>query len=185
MRGKEKPNDIDLCIIINEKDEEKSLDLIDSLGKLVDKNKEFKFQINILTEKQFLEGNTLTKTLIKEGFSIKKNKKLAKVWGFDNRSIFIYTLKNFSNSKRVKFHYLLQGRYGRKGLLEELEASWRKMRGSRRLSLYYLPNLLSKFTELWRMKSLDGNRNHKENPPSGRGPSNPECQSWRRHRSFS
>jgi len=124
IRGKEKPRDIDLCIIINEKDESKSLDLINSLSRITDKNKRFKFQINLLTEKQFINGNTLTNTLIKEGFSIKKGKKLAEIWEFESKSLFIYSLKKFSNTKRVKFHYVLKGRYGQKGILGELKGEF-------------------------------------------------------------
>lgn len=123
MRGKENPRDIDLCIIVNKKDEVKSLDLISSLSDLVDEG-HFKFQINLLTEKQFIEGNTLTNTLIKEGFSIKKKKKLSEVWGFKNKVLFIYSLKKFSNVKRVKFHYVLKGRYGSKGILNELKGEF-------------------------------------------------------------
>ena len=123
MRGKENPRDIDLCIIINEKDEKKSLDLINSLSKVIDKPK-YKFQINLLTEKQFIEGDTLTNTLIKEGFSIKKNKKIAELWGFSNKSLFIYSLKKFSSTKRVKLHYVLRGRYGQKGILEDLRGEF-------------------------------------------------------------
>lgn len=124
MRGKEKPRDVDLCIIINEKDELKGLDLIDSLSKITDKYKKFKFQINLLTEKQFIDGNTLTNTLIKEGFSIKKDKKIAEVFGFECDSLFIYSLNKFSNTKRVKFHYVLKGRYNKKGILDDLKGKF-------------------------------------------------------------
>lgn len=118
-RGKNKPNDIDLCIMINDKDEEKSLDLIDSLGKVTDKF-DGKVQINILTSSQFLVGNTLSKTLLTEGFSVLKNKSYAECFSLSSKSLFIYDLKDFSASKRVKFHYLLRGRYGAKGALKEL-----------------------------------------------------------------
>jgi len=33
-------------------------------------------------------------------------------------------LKHFSSSKRVKFHYLLKGRYGAKGVLAEAEGEF-------------------------------------------------------------
>lgn len=123
MRGKLKPRDIDLCIIIKDKDEKKSLDLVDSLGNLTDKF-DFKFQINILTASSFISGNTLAKTLLNEGLSLKKNKRFASVLGFENKSMFIYTLKNFSSSKRVQFHYLLKGRYESKGVLKEVNGKF-------------------------------------------------------------
>jgi predicted nucleotidyltransferase len=123
MRGKINPNDIDLCILIKEKYETKSLDLIDSLGKLTDEFKS-KFHISILTLSSFVNGDTLTKTLLNEGFSIKKNKKLSHIFGYYNKSLFIYSLNNFSSTKRVKFHYLLKGRYESKGILNELKGKF-------------------------------------------------------------
>ena len=122
-RGKDKPNDTDLCVIIKDEDEKKSLDLVDSLGKLTD-NPQFKFHINILTEKDVISGNTLTNTLLSEGLSIKKNKDFSSIFGFESKILFVYSLKDFSPSKRVKFHYLLRGRYGSKGVLKEVNGEF-------------------------------------------------------------
>lgn len=119
-RSKTMPNDLDLCILIKDEDEKIAIDLIDSLSKVVDKLS-FKTQINFLTEKKFIFGSTLTKTLITEGISILNNKKVAELLGFVSKSLFIYSLKNFSSSKRVRFHYLLRGRKGEKGILDEVE----------------------------------------------------------------
>jgi len=122
-RGKFKPNDVDLCIIIKDVDEKKSLDLVDSLGKLTNKLN-FKIHINILTSTSFMSENTLARTLINEGYSIKKNKNFSSIFGFESKSLFIYTLKHFSSSKRVKFHYLLKGRYGSKGMLKKVQGNF-------------------------------------------------------------
>lgn len=118
-RGKTKPKDVDLCILIKDEDEKKSLNLVDSLGKLTDSS-DLNFHINILTVGSFILGNTLTKTLISEGFSIRKNKDFSSLLGFNAKSLFVYTLKDFSSLKRVKFHYVLKGRYGTKGVLKEI-----------------------------------------------------------------
>jgi predicted nucleotidyltransferase len=123
VRGKFNPNDIDLCIIIKDTDEEKSLNLVDSLGKLTDKY-DFKFHINILTSSSFVLGNTLAKTLLNEGYSIRNNINFSSVLGFENKSLFVYTLKHFSPSKRVKFHYLLKGRYGSEGILKQVKGEF-------------------------------------------------------------
>jgi len=120
MRGKSLPNDIDLCILIKDSDEKKSLDLVDSLAQGLKESK-FKFQINILTSNDFVGGNSLAKTLLNEGFSIREGKKFAKVLGLKNESLFTYSLKNFNASKRVKLHYLLNGRNGAKGILKEIQ----------------------------------------------------------------
>lgn len=123
VRGKYNPKDVDLCIIIKDSDEKKSLSLVDSLGKLVDRF-DFNFHVNILTTSSFVKGDTLTKTLLTEGHSIKKGKRFSSLFGFEGKTLFVYTLKHFSSSKRVKFHYLLKGRYGSKGILKEVNGKF-------------------------------------------------------------
>ncbi len=123
IRGNLSPRDLDVCILIKDEYEKKSIDLVDSLGKLTD-NFKLKFHINILTSSSFIYGNTLAKTLLNEGYSIKHNKSFSSVLGFENKSLFVYTLKHFSSSKRVRFHYLLRGRYGSKGILKEVQGKF-------------------------------------------------------------
>lgn len=123
MRGKDEPRDIDLCIIIKDQKEKESLNLVNSLGILTDKIK-FEFHINILEVSAFVKGNSLVKTLLNEGYSIKHKEILATVLGYKNRSLFIYTLKHFNASKRVRFHYLLRGRYEVRGILKEIRGEF-------------------------------------------------------------
>lgn len=120
VRGKSKPGDVDLCILI--KDEGRSLDLVDSLGKLTDKFKQ-KFQINVLDVDSYFKGNTLAKTILQEGFSVRFSKNFASAFGFESKSLFVYSLKGFNASKRVQLHYVLKGRYGSKGILKEIDGS--------------------------------------------------------------
>ncbi len=122
VRGKSHPNDVDLCILIKDSDEKKTLELVDSLAQVL-KDSKFKFQINILTLSDFIGGNSLAKTLFNEGFSMRGGKKFAQVFGFKNQSLFTYSLKNFNASKRVKLHYLLNGRAGATGILKEIKGS--------------------------------------------------------------
>ena len=123
VRGNLNPKDVDICIIIKDNDEKKSIELVDSLGKLTD-NFKLKFHINILVASSLISGNTLAKTLLNEGYSIRHNKNFSSVIGYGNKSLFVYTLKNFSPSKRVRFHYLLKGRYGSKGMLKETQGKF-------------------------------------------------------------
>ena len=123
VRGNFSPRDVDVCIILKDNDEKKSIDLADSLGKLTD-NFKLKFHINILVSSSFISGNTIAKTLLNEGYSIKHNKNFSLLLGFENKSLFVYALKHFSPSKRVKFHYLLKGRYGSKGMLKEVQGKF-------------------------------------------------------------
>lgn len=122
MRGKDLPKDIDLCILIKSEDEKKSIDIVDSLAKITDKFP-WKTQINILTERSFIDGNTLAKTIIIEGKSIKESKSYANRVGFQPKTLFLYSLKNFSKSKRVQFHYALHGRNKTGGILKECEGT--------------------------------------------------------------
>ncbi len=123
QRGKLKPTDIDLCILISDIDEKKSLDLVDSLAKVTD-TEDTKVQINIITARSFATGSGLARTLLEEGWSIKHNKNFSEVFGFHNKSIFVYSLKHFSATQRVKFHYMLQGRYETKGVLKEVNGKF-------------------------------------------------------------
>lgn len=118
-RGKFKPRDIDLCILIRDSDEKNALNLISSLSKYTE-NINLKTHISLLTEKEFVMGSTLTKTLMEEGVSLLKGKQLSSIIGYKSRSMFMYSLKTFNKSQRVKFHYALKGRYGRIGVLKEV-----------------------------------------------------------------
>ncbi len=118
VRAKTLPGDIDLCIIINEQDEPKSIDLVGSLSEELE-DIPLKFQINILTEKSFFSGNSLASTLLSEGISI-SGEPLAERLGYSAASLFLYSLKGFNASKRVRFHYLLAGR-GKDGVLKDTD----------------------------------------------------------------
>lgn len=120
MRGKAAPRDLDLCILIEDKDEEKSIDLADSLGSFLEKLS-LKPHISVITSSAATSGNTLIKTLLNEGYSVTKNKSFSSIFGFESKSLFVYTLKKFTSSKRVQFHYMLRGRYGTKGMLKEMQ----------------------------------------------------------------
>ncbi|NQU79512.1 nucleotidyltransferase domain-containing protein [Candidatus Woesearchaeota archaeon] len=118
-RGKERPQDIDLCIIVKDEHEKECIDLVDSLGIMVD-NAGARSHVTFLLSSSFAAGDTLVKTLLQEGFSIKKGKMLADSLGLNSKSLFVYTLQHFSSSKRVKFHYMLKGRRGVEGILKEV-----------------------------------------------------------------
>lgn len=123
LRGNLNPKDIDMCIIIKDSDGKKSIDLVDSLGRLTD-NFKLKFHINVLTSSSFISGNTLAKTLLNEGYSIRYDKDFSSILGFENKSLFVYVLKHFFPSKRVKFHYMLKGRYGSRGILKDVNGKF-------------------------------------------------------------
>ena len=41
---------------------------------------------------------------------------------YKRKTLFYYSLKNFTPSKRVRFHYLLKGRGDEEGILKEIKA---------------------------------------------------------------
>ena len=41
---------------------------------------------------------------------------------YKEMTLFLYSLKNFTPSKRVRFHYLLKGRGDEEGILKEIKA---------------------------------------------------------------
>lgn len=145
VRGKVHPRDIDLCIILEENQEKNVLELVNSLAKEL---RVFKVQINHLTTKEFLEGkSTLIKTLLIEGISVKEGSPLARKFGFETKTLFAYKLTNPTPSEKVRFHYLLQGRYGREGLLGKLEG---KLIGERVIEVpIYNEEPLKEALELW------------------------------------
>jgi len=149
VRDKSHPKDLDLCILINDQDENKSFDLIESLAQHTKKIPQ-KVQINILKTSDFWNGNTLTKTLLQEGISIRYATPLASRFGFESQSIFLYSLKHFTPSQRVRFHYMLNGRYGTKGMLHILQAQlWNP--GTISLPIYHEDRLKEIFA-LWKVK---------------------------------
>ena len=119
-RGNINPKDFDLCILIDDSEEKNSLELIESLSLITDSLFE-KYHINILKSSSFLSGNTLAKTLISEGYSLKQYKQFSEVFGFHSKSMFRYSLRHYTPSQRVRFHYLLNGRYGNIGILKETQ----------------------------------------------------------------
>jgi predicted nucleotidyltransferase len=112
------PGDVDVCLIVPDTMEKKSIDIADNF------RKEFgEMHVSIITETDFLKGkHTLVKTLLSEGVSVTSGESLSKAYGFDNKTLFTYSLSGFKPADRVRFHYLLRGRRGTKGILDEIKA---------------------------------------------------------------
>lgn len=47
---------------------------------------------------------------------------MKKKLNYKEKTLFLYSLKNFTPSERVRFHYLLKGRGDEKGILKEIKA---------------------------------------------------------------
>lgn len=109
MKGKATPNDIDIAIIT----EKEIMPKIEG------------FHISSLKPKDFFQTPpTLTTTLLREGYSLKKNKMLAESLRFKPEVLFSYTLKNLTNSQKVKIVNALRGKGKNKGIIDENEGIW-------------------------------------------------------------
>jgi predicted nucleotidyltransferase len=118
VRGSLRPNDIDICIFLPVSREKESIDLVDSLGKILDDS----FQINTLSDTAFAQGKGLSKTLLSEGVSLLSGKPFSSVFGFYSKTLFTYSLQGLTSSERVRFHYVMRGRRDSEGMLTKLKA---------------------------------------------------------------
>ncbi len=123
-RSTTNPGDIDVGIIVEDAREGDVLDLVGSLADELDGlGTGMDFHVTALTERSFILGEEpLARTIIAEGVSLLKGKRTAELLGYAPVTIFRYSLKGFSRSKRVRFHYLLRGRGGATGMLAETGA---------------------------------------------------------------
>lgn len=119
LKDKERPNDLDVCIIMRDKDYVKSDDIIYRITKLDEK-----LGIPVHCEPIIaddLHKSRLYRTLIQEGLSVRHNKKLSELLGLDSYAIINYALDNKSRSEKVVFSYALYGRKPGEGLLKEIK----------------------------------------------------------------
>ncbi len=144
VRGKIKPNDIDIIVIFNNK---------------INKNVEYEIRkklekdynnISIIskTRKSILEKNfDARESILFEGISLLSNKRLADKYGFSSLGMFKYEIKNFNPGKKTKFYYALNGRFGKEGVLKKLEC----IKISNNLVLTPLFNIeeFKEFLEFW------------------------------------
>lgn len=113
VRGKLKPNDIDLCIIFKDKVDHHFITGINS--------KFENLHISALTiDNFFAKPHTLIRTLLLEGISLFSNKKLSNIYGLNSYALYNYNLSKIESSKKVRFIYLLKGRKNAKGIIENL-----------------------------------------------------------------
>ena len=119
LKSKDKPNDIDICIILRNKDYAKSEEIIYKITKLGEKT-----GINIHCEPiivDYLHKKRLYRTLLHEGFSVSNSMKLSELLNFKSYVIMNYSLKNKNNSQKVMFSYALYGRNKGVGLLKDVK----------------------------------------------------------------
>ncbi len=120
MRGKDKPNDIDLIILFKNK---KNLDISYQLKKEIEKKTEIPINVESkLYSNLFQTSFQAREALLAEGYSLLNKTGIANGLGYENLVMFIYNLKGKNKSERMRFYYSLHGR-GMDGMLKILKAN--------------------------------------------------------------
>lgn len=119
VRGKTKIRDVDIAIICGKEV---------SVGEKLELAQVFKTQIkplllyeidvkcvslSDLTDQTFMARAGISA----EGYSLLKKSFLSVQFGFEPRTVFIYSLAGLNNSKKTTFQYVMKGRRGQTGLL--------------------------------------------------------------------
>ncbi len=99
VKGKELPKDIDMAVIVKEKD-------FDLLKKLKNELKQEKMHIELVSSASLLK-NRLSLSLLTEGYSVEKKDFLNRILGLKPVKLFIYNLKGFDRSKKALFSMAL------------------------------------------------------------------------------
>lgn len=98
VKGKIRPNDLDIAILVREKIDQKNLLTL---------RKELQVYYNkIHLEQVSIEeyNSKLFLVLLREGYSVKHKKYLHELYGVEPNSLFTYSLKKLTPSQKVMFH---------------------------------------------------------------------------------
>ncbi len=119
LRGKEKPNDVDILLIFKKRiDKDIEYNLKNSF-------KKFSLIISIIskTEKECFDPSfDVRESILFEGYSLLKSKFVSKDFGFASLGLFIYNTKFLTNTQKTKFYYAFNGRGKNKGLIRQWDA---------------------------------------------------------------
>jgi len=112
IKGKDNPNDIDICLIFRDK---LNLDIIKKAGLILGEE----FHLSSLTANNFFtEIHSLSKTIMFEGRSIITGKSFTENFGLSGFLLYSYNLSPEAPSKKVRFVYLLRGRGESAGMVK-------------------------------------------------------------------
>ena len=117
VKGKTKPNDVDVMIIFKEGSLKERLLKIQAMKKKIKMPVDLK---GILWEELFQPEFFARAGILLEGFSIFENKPFCSKLGFEGYTLFTYSLQDKNHTEKVKFNYVLKGRTGA-GIIKKLE----------------------------------------------------------------
>jgi predicted nucleotidyltransferase len=119
MKGKDKPNDVDVLIIFRENVNKEVEYSFRHVLKLIEEN----ISLNSITVQELRSGNySATEGLYLEGYSLIRGKLLAEEMALLGTAIIIYDLSKIKGSDRIRFYYALNGRDGSKGFISSVGA---------------------------------------------------------------
>jgi len=110
VKGKNRPRDIDIAIIISSKIPQDRINSILSLFKGM--HAEYVFLSELYKE-------TLWPTILQEGYSLIHSDFVHKILGFDSSVLYVYDLANLDKVSKSRFAHALLGRKKGDGLLSE------------------------------------------------------------------
>lgn len=113
MKGKETPADVDICLIGNE--------ITSRIIQEIEKKLQKSIEVHIIKTKyrNLFEDVMLWKTLLHEGYSVRKQQYLAELFQMQSFFLFTYNLKNIPLTKKQIFSHALQGTKTHKGILKQ------------------------------------------------------------------
>jgi predicted nucleotidyltransferase len=119
IKGKEKPNDIDILVIFKKrviKDQEYQIKKILTRHynnvSIISKTKK------TITEASF----DARESILFEAFSLLTKKNLAEEYGFLSFGLFKYNFSNWNKLQKTKFYYALNGRGSEEGIFQQLNS---------------------------------------------------------------
>ncbi len=111
VKGKTKPEDIDICLIFKENI---NLETIRNIQYELDN----RFHISSLTTDNFFnKKHNLAQTLLFEGISAKLGQRLGELYSLDSYGLYYYDISGMKKSDKVRFVYLLKGRIKGEGIV--------------------------------------------------------------------
>lgn len=156
VKGKSKPNDVDVLVIFLG---DKLADRLDKLQRIKQRatnlNLNFDFKQILITE-LFSSDFFARSGVLLEGVSVFRKNKISELLGFKSYTFFWYTLEGLSHSKKVMFNYVLAGRGSMKGMIKELSAK-RLVNGAVRIPIEHsleFEELLKKHTVKFNKKNI-------------------------------
>ncbi|MFH1636986.1 MAG: nucleotidyltransferase domain-containing protein [Candidatus Woesearchaeota archaeon] len=121
MKGKTKPNDIDVIVVFNSGTLKERLGELQSIKSRIRDISSIKIDAKQILLKDLFAPEFMARTgIMLEGYSVFREKGFSETLGFKAFSIFCYSISEMSHSQKVKFNYILAGR-GDEGLIKILD----------------------------------------------------------------